>query len=281
MSNLMTVQDGNGTLKYVDNVRGDGTSGNPFVRRDGSNDGDHVAIGATTDAAVYGDNSGSLVAFLRGMSAMHVPGGNGAITLRVGSTLDKWNNTTISLNTGNTDAGTLRVVLGNNQPTLAMSLSPSNGGMGAAVPNSQAITVGLTNNATYTSGKLVAGNITLSTVNYASGRRLRLDQVTVIDRRNQRANLHLYFFSSALSGGTYGDNATLAWGTGDAGNTTFCQVISNADYTGDASQAIVSYADINAKLAMSDTTLRMLLVAQGSYTWQTGDLTIRLELGEE
>ena len=82
MTTPLLVQDGNGTLYYLSNIRGNGTLADPWVRGGGVADGDDATQGITTGSAITTDAAGTNHDYLRGLVVMHTSGGSGYLTLR-------------------------------------------------------------------------------------------------------------------------------------------------------------------------------------------------------
>ncbi len=146
--------------------------------------------------------------------------------------------------------------------------------------NSQTVALATTG-ASYIAGDVVQGIISLSNINFASGRRVTLKSIQVNDKTNVAPSLNIYFFKSTPTGGTYTDNAPLVWGTGDYALKVGQVSILNANYLTDISQSSVNISGLTEKMAVAGTTLFMLVVSEGSYTLAASSYTMQLEFDQE
>lgn len=226
-------------------------------------DGADVAEGAVADAIVAAGAVGSLSAKLR-RTTQGLEDLKSLIVLAAGSAIIG------KIGIDQTTPGTTNLV----------AETPVSGGVGSAVPNTQAIAV-TTTGAGYVASDVVGGIISLTTVNYSTGRRVTLKSVTIKEKGGVTPALHLYFFKATPNGGTYTDNANLVWGSGDAANQVGLLNVLAADYVTDVSQSSVNYSGLTMKMPVSATTLFLLIVSQGAYTITNGDLTIDLEFDQE
>ena len=138
-----------------------------------------------------------------------------------------------------------------------------------------------TSGANYASGDVVGGIQSITTVNYASGRRVALKSVQINDKNGNAIAMDIYFFKATPSGGTYTDNAALAWGTGDSANKVGQLAVAAADWLTDNSQSSVNYSNMDMKLLISSTTLFMLIIPKAAATFTNGNLTMQLEFNQE
>lgn len=272
-------------------------------------DGADVAQGTTTDAAV-GDATGTVNAHLRYLDKatgeiQASPTANTilgrlkdiltGIVLAAGSaiigkvTTDRTTpGTTNSVaiisgqdgvagGAGAVGATVQRVVLATD---TTVPTDPVNSGIGAARASSQAIAV-TTSGAGYVATDCVGGIISLTTVNYASGRRVNLRSVCIKEKGGAAPSLHIEFYKATPSAGTYTDNSALVRGSGDSANRVGTLNVQSSDYLTDITETTVTYNDINMKMPVAATTLFMLIISQGSYTLTNGNLTINLEFDAE
>ena len=130
-------------------------------------------------------------------------------------------------------------------------------------PETQSIAV-TTSGSGYLSGYVVGTIIPLSTVNAASGRRVRLQSVQINDAGGQACPFHIYFFKATPSGGTYTDKTALVWGSGDNANKVGSLNILSSFYLTDASQSTLSYGGLAMDMGVGATTLYALIIAEGS-----------------
>lgn len=164
------------------------------------------------------------------------------------------------------------------QPLPVAVISGGGGGTTPYSPGALAIT---TSGAAYIAGDCVGGIISIPTVNLSTGRRVALKGLTINDKGGVAPSLNIYFFPSTPTGGTYTDNAPLVWGSLD--NALCCghiQVL-NGDYITDASQSGVTYGSLNIELDVTATTLYMIVVGEGNYMINNGNLSIRPEFNQE
>jgi hypothetical protein len=196
-----------------------------------------------------------------------------------------YNSTEPTLTTG--QRGDLQLDNRSNLIVDQMTANPVDDGVYGAQVKSVSIAV-TTSGANYVANDCVGGIVSVLASNYATGRRLTLRSVQ-INTKLTGANVttavgfNLYFFKATPSGGTYTDNAGLAWGTGDAANKVGQLKSVAADYIADGTtqEASACYQNLNMKMPVSATTLFMLIVVQGAATITNGTLTINLEFDQE
>jgi len=108
------------------------------AQRFGLLDGDDVTQGAKADAAVTGDNPGTNAAKLRGLSKIFTAVSD-LVNNLLHTNLKQVGGTTTDTNSGNKSAGTLRVVIATDQPTLA-NAQPVSGTVAVSnFPGTQAV----------------------------------------------------------------------------------------------------------------------------------------------
>lgn len=161
-----------------------------------------------------------------------------------------------------------------------MRADPSNDGIGAAKVNSQPVAV-TTSGAGYVSGDVVGGIISLTTVNYSTGRRVVLRSFQLNDKGGSAIGYNIYFFKATPAAGTYTDNGAISWGAGDSANKVGQLKVSASDYMTDNSQSSANYSNMNMKMQVSATTLFMLIVAQAGATLTNGNITFDAEFDQE
>lgn len=156
---------------------------------------------------------------------------------------------------------------------------PLNDGVGAAQVNTQAVAV--TTSGAYADGDVVGGILSLTTVNYASGRRVALRSVQINNKDGNAPELRVYFFKATPSGGTYTDNSALAWGSGDSANKVGQFKIATTDWLTDGSQSSVNVSNLGMKMTVSATTLFALIVIRTAVTLTNGQFTLQLDFDQE
>lgn len=158
--------------------------------------------------------------------------------------------------------------------------TPVIGGIGAAQPGSQALSI--TTSGAYVAGDGVGGIISMTTVNFSTGRRVRLRSVQINDKGNAQAALDIYFFKATPAAGTYTDNSPLVWGAGDSANKVGQLKVQTGDWVSDGSQCSVNYG-LDMKMAVAATTLFMLIVLPtgSAPTFTNGNLKANLEFDQE
>ncbi len=150
------------------------------------------------------------------------------------------------------------------------------GGLSDRSPISKSVAV-TTSGAGYVTGRGVGGIISLASVNNVAGRRVTLNSVQINDKDNNSAILDVYFFKATPAAGTYTDNVALVWGTGDSANKVGQLSTVAADWLSDGSQCSANYSAIGQCLPVNATTLFVLIVAKGSYTFTNGNFIMDFE----
>lgn len=117
----------------------------------------------------------------------------------------------------------------------------------------------------YADGDVVSGIVTFPTVNYASGKGVVLDKLTLCEDSGQAPALRIIFFKATPASGTYTDNSALAWGAGDLANIVGGFSVATADWVVTVSKSEVTYKDLNIPMAASATSLFALIIAKGVY----------------
>lgn len=132
----------------------------------------------------------------------------------------------------------------------------------------------------YSAGDGAGGIISLTTVNSASGRPVKLVSVTAKDDGNQGPALTLLFFKATPAGGTYTDNAALVIDATDLADLVGVVRILSTDWVTISSKKMVAVGGIDQLMAVSATTLFLLVSVDGAWNAaSTSDLT--LEFGFE
>lgn len=163
--------------------------------------------------------------------------------------------------------------------TATITPTPANG-VGYAQPASKAVAV--TTSGAYAEGDGVGGIISVTTVNYATGRRVTLRSIQINDKDGNSLPLDLYFFKATPAAGTYTDNAALAWGTGDSANKVGQLKVAAGDWVKDGGQSAVNFG-LTLKMPVAATTLFLLIVCPtgSAPTFTNGGLTINMEFDQE
>ena len=212
-------------------------------------------FGANADAA---SATGSISAKLRFIAATGIPV-TGTVAVTQSGTWDE-----VGINdSGNSitvdNAGTFAVQSADRngvviRPTITSSASPD-----------------------YVAGDVIDTTKTLSSVMSASGRQAVLKTVTVKDAAGQAPAMSLLFFRAAPSGGTYTDNAALAWGAGDLGNLIGVVRIASSDYYTLAGKSSVTLSGLDMLMGSASSDLSMLIIADAAYNGaSTSDLSMEL-----
>jgi len=243
-----------------------------------------AVLGVTTGAKVITDANGTIQQYLRGLVTMVLSFtntvANGTAATAAWLTGLVYNTTQPTLTNGQGAAlqGDARANL---MVNVATKLDPTNDQIGAmAVMNGQAVTL-TTSGANYVAGDVVDGIKSLTTVNYASGKRVKLKTLCFKDKAAVAPALHIYFFKATPSGGTYSDNTALVWGSGDFANLVGSLNIAASDWITDISASVVTFSALDMDMAVSATTLFMLVIAEGAYTLTDGNYTMELGFEQE
>lgn len=117
----------------------------------------------------------------------------------------------------------------------------------------------------YAADDVISGIVTFPTVNYASGKGVKLDKLVLCEDSGQAPALRIIFFKATPSGGTYTDNSALAWGAGDLANIVGAVSIATGDWVVTSSKSEVTARDLNIPVAVSATSLFALVIAKGAY----------------
>lgn len=253
--------------------------------------GNDANAGATTDAAVVTDVNGTLSAKLRGLikiladvwsdaaNALGIHGNVAHDAVDTGNPVKSGGKAnTLASPPASVAAGDRVDAYHDPEGRYVTAAEPINSGLAASRPNSQVVAV--TTSGAYANGDVVGGIITLPTVNYASGRRVVLRSMQLNDRGNAKPPLNIYFFKVTPAGGTYTDNAALVWDAADSARKVGQTFVVAGDYISDASQASANIGP-DEKLAVTGTSLFMLMIVQAAKTINNGDLTLQLEFDQE
>lgn len=149
-------------------------------------------------------------------------------------------------------------------------------------PYTAEVTVTVDNGNAYAANDIVGGIIEITTVNLSTGRRVKLKSIQVNDRSNEAADLHLLFFKSTPSGGTYADNGAPTWHADDSAKKVGQVQVLTADYLvdGGVASANIGCGD-GIRMKPAATSLFLVITTQDAPTWATGDLSLVLEFEQE
>ena len=129
----------------------------------------------------------------------------------------------------------------------------------------------------YAAADVVGGIITLSSVMSSTGRQAKLTSITLKDAGGQAPAISILLFRATPSGGTYTDNETLVWGSGDLANLVAVVTVLAADWYTRVSKSVVSVGGIDVIVGSATTDLYMLVIADAAWNAAaTTDLTVSL-----
>lgn len=163
---------------------------------------------------------------------------------------------------------------------LGSQMDPSNDGIGAGRSVVKEVTV-TTSGANYADGDCVGGIIEVTSVNYATGRPIRLRSIQVNDADGGGISMTVYFFKSTPSGGTYTDNSALAWAAGDSAKKVGQVSLPQASWVTDDQESSIGLGGLDQIMTISATSLFMIIVANAAATLTNGNLTVKLGLAQE
>lgn len=198
-------------------------------------DGGNVVEGATTDAAVVTDTTGTISGKLRG--------------------LVKWAYERMPASLGQkAKTASLPVVLASDQDALVLAAGEAHiGAMGGTTPYiTPTITV---DTAVYASGDCLGGKITLANAVRVSGGTGVWQSLMLLDRSGQKPTGELFIFESDPSAATLNDNAAIVFSTDDL-KVCAKLTISASDWVTVSSEAFANIRGIGAVVkAVGSTTL--------------------------
>lgn len=162
----------------------------------------------------------------------------------------------------------------NEMVNLSTRLDPTNDQVGAMPVSFNVASAITTSGAGYILGDCIGGIISLTTVNYASGRPVKLKSVCIKDKGGAAPAMHIEFYKSTPTGGTYTDNSAVVRGTTDSANRVGTVNVLAADYLTDITETTATFSGIDHQMSVNATTLFVLLIAQASFTETNGNLTV-------
>ena len=139
--------------------------------------------------------------------------------------------------------------------------------------------------ATYIAGDVIGGILEFTSANYASGKDIIIQSVSMVDKSQQSIPCTFLWFSATPSGGTYTDGSPLVFGSGDyakfQGATRFLET-EWATYPATPTDDFASKNDLNTVVALAGTSLFALCIADvlETTTLTNGDITINVN-GEQ
>lgn len=134
----------------------------------------------------------------------------------------------------------------------------------------------------YVAGDSIGGILSFTSASYISGRPIRIENVSIIDKSHQTLACTLQFFTSTPSGGTYTDGSALVYGSGDYAKFKGQQRILAANWLSYPATPSASFVEVASPrvVPIAATTLFALLIADASYSLTAGDVIITIS-GEQ
>lgn len=135
------------------------------------------------------------------------------------------------------------------------------------------VTLGVSNSPDYVAGDVIDGVVTLTEFG-AGGIRL-LRSITAKEPGGGTPALKLLFFRDSPSGGTYQDNAALAWGSGDMANLIGVVTVAASDWVTLASKSVVSLGGIDQGHEAESGSISLIVVADATFN-ASADITLEI-----
>ena len=132
----------------------------------------------------------------------------------------------------------------------------------------------------YTANDAVGGLVTINNFVLSADQAARLESVILIDKGAQKAQTDLFFYRSAVTGGT--DNAAYAPSDADAAECIGYVAIAAADYKDHGtSNAVATKALVGLSFALPSKSIYVQAVTRGTPTYTgTSDLVLKLVVGQ-
>ena len=140
--------------------------------------------------------------------------------------------------------------------------------------------------AAYVAGDVIGGILSFTTINSSTGRPVKIQSISLVDKSQQSVPCTFLFFSATPSGGTYTDGSPLVFGSGDYANYQGAVRFMETEWTsypvGTPTDDFASKHDLGAVVSVAATTLFVLVIADvvESTTLTNGDFIININ-GEQ